>query len=100
MTDPQRVTARLLRDGEDMGAVTLTLDRSPRSSRADWTGDLAPADPKVKMGLVLQPVGRENTAFEFALAGRDPDRLWPISFVSADEVQNTGQVQGLGLPPS
>ena len=100
MTGSQKVTTHLLRDGEDMGVVTLTLDKSSRSPRADWTGDLVPADPKLKMGLVLQPVGRENTAFEFALSGGDLNRLWPIRFVSADEVHNTGQVQGSGGLPS
>ena len=31
MTDPLSLTAHLLRDSEDMGVVTLTLDKSPRS---------------------------------------------------------------------
>jgi hypothetical protein len=99
MTGAHAVTAHLLRGGEDMGLVTLTLDRRSRSPRSDWTGEIMHCDPKVKLGLLLNPIGGEGTAFAFALTGGDLDREWPITFVSADELHNTGQVQGMGELP-
>lgn len=98
MTDSRALTAHLFRDGEDMGVVTLTFDRHSQSRRADWTGEIKHSDPKVRLGLLLNPIGRESAAFIFVLSGGDLDQERQISFVSADETHNTGQVRGMGEP--
>jgi hypothetical protein len=90
----------LFRDGVDMGKVAVSVDASSLSNGADWTGEVRPLDAAVKIGLILNPIGHEGTIYSFELGDPTTGFRHQILLVSTDDEHNTGQVQGVGLPPS